>query len=116
MKKRKGTYTPAPSVPTELESRYAAVLAVLSEEMSVTEAAERLSLSRVQMQTLAHRAKESLVAGLSPRPPGRIPKSARELELEEKVARLERQNAQMQSRSATAERLMEVMGGILQGR
>lgn len=116
MKKRKGTYTPAPSVPSELEARYATVVAILTGEMTVSEAAERLSLSRVQMQTLVHRAKESLVAGLSPRPPGRAPKSDRELELEQRIATLERQNAQMQSRSETAERLMEVMGGSLRGR
>lgn len=116
MSKRKRTYTPSPSVPSELESRYAAVLAVLSGEMSVTEAAEGLKLSRVQMQTLVHRAKESLVAGVAPRSPGRAAKSEREQQLEEKVSKLERENAQMHSRSQTAERLMDVMGGILRGR
>ena len=56
-KKNKPSYTPLPEVPEDLRARYAAVLAVMSGQTTVTEAAEKLGLSREQ----ALRALEVLV-------------------------------------------------------
>jgi hypothetical protein len=49
------SYTPAPRVPSELLPRYKVMLEVLSGELTVSEGARRLGLSRNHFQTLMHR-------------------------------------------------------------
>jgi hypothetical protein len=62
-----------------------------------------------------HRSIEALVAALAVQPAGRPAKSPRERTLEVQVAQLARENRKMHSRMALHARLMDVMGGVLQG-
>ena len=55
MASKKGSYTPMPAVPDDLEERYRVTLAVLSGMITLSEGARRLGLSRVQYQTIMHR-------------------------------------------------------------
>ena len=89
------TYTAAPVVPAELRERYELLMAVLSGELTVSEAARRMGVARNHFQTLMHRAVGGLIDGLSPRPTGRPPRPEREVELEEQLVEqsLERQLA-----------------------
>ena len=116
--KRKGrntrqTYTAAPTVPAELQKRYQLVMAVLSGELTVSEAARRMGVARNHFQTLMHRAVGGLIEGLSPRPTGRPPKPAREAELEEQLERERRETEALRFEVQTAERLMGAVGDLL---
>jgi hypothetical protein len=110
------SYTRLPEVPPELEPRYRAVLSVLTGVTSVTKAAESLGLTRVQFQTVMHRALAGLIEGLTPKPAGRPSKPAREAELEAQVEKLTRENARLSERTETIDRLLGVASGMLRGR
>ncbi|MFO0667238.1 MAG: hypothetical protein U0174_25015 [Polyangiaceae bacterium] len=112
----KKTYTPAPEVPTELRARYQQVLEVLSGMTTVSEAARRLGMSRNRFQTLMHRGLQSLLGTLGPQAPGRPARPTREVELEEEVSRLQRENARLHEQAAMTERLMGMAGEFLRGR
>jgi hypothetical protein len=117
-KKRKtpSDYEPEPKLPPQLEERYALVLAALSGVIKVEHAARRARLSRPRFQTLMHRAQSGLIESLVPKPPGRPPRSAREVELEQQVQKLSRQNERLQERVDTIDRLLGVASDMLTGR
>ena len=56
-KDRPSSYTPAPELPSDpdLRRRFATIVAVLAETMTVTAAARELGLSRNHFQTIFHR-------------------------------------------------------------
>ena len=109
-------YQKAPEVPPEVRPLYEAVKAVLAKELSVTEAASRVGLSRNRFQTLMHRGLHGLLEGVSPKPQGRKAKPAREAELEQKLEQLQKENARLQSRVDTVDRLLGVASDLVKGK
>jgi hypothetical protein len=112
----KKTYTALPVVPPELAPRYETVMAVMSGSLSVSEGARRLGLSRNHFQSLLHRALGSLIEELGPKAGGRPPMPPRERELEMETGKLRLENERLQRRVETAERILGVTSGLLQGR
>jgi hypothetical protein len=112
----KKTYTAMPSVPPEVAARYETMMSVLSGEVTVSEGARRLSLSRNHFQTLMHRALGSLIEELGPKAGGRpkVPASERRLQQETEKLRLE--NARLRRRVETTDRILNVASGLLKGR
>jgi hypothetical protein len=108
-------YEPMPTVPPELRERYQTILEVLSGALNVTQGAERLQLARNHFQTIMHRGLAGLIAGLTPKPPGRPPTPAREAELEAENERLRRENERLQSRVDTIDRLLGVASDMIRG-
>jgi hypothetical protein len=109
---RKKSYSAAPLIPPELLARYEAILKVQTGEWTVSEAARTLGLARNHFQTLMHRGLTGLVDGITPRPPGRPSRPPREVELEEKLERLEHENAKLRRRTEMIDRLLDVAGGV----
>jgi Helix-turn-helix domain len=112
----KKTYTALPVVPPELTARYETVMAVMSGTLTVSEGARRLGLSRNHFQSLLHRALGSMIEELGPKPGGRPPMPPRERELELETGKLRLENERLQRRVETAERILGVASGLLQGR
>jgi hypothetical protein len=112
----KKTYTVLPRVPPELTARYETVMAVMSGTLTVSEGARRLGLSRNHFQSLMHRALGSLIGELGPKAGGRPPTPARERQLELETGKLRLQNERLLRRVETAERILGVASGLLQGR
>jgi len=108
-------YTPQPSLPEEIAELYETILQALTGSITVTAAAEKLKLSRVQTHTLLNRAAAGVLEALLPKKPGRKAMPERERQLEEEVERLRKQNARLQDRVDTIDRLMGVASGILRG-
>jgi transposase len=115
-RKKPSDYEPEPTLPPQLEERYALVLAAISGAIKIEHAAKRAGLSRPRFQTLMHRAQASMIESLVPKPPGRPPRSAREAELEQQVQKLSRQNEKLQDRVDTIDRLLGVASDMLTGR
>ena len=113
---KKKTYVAAPAVSAEMRPLYQAVMEVLSGATSTSEAARRLGLSRNHFQTLMHRGLHGLLEKMSPQPPGRPPKPQVQVELEQRVERLEREKAQLQTRVETVDRLLGVAADFAKGR
>lgn len=109
------TYTIQPRLSPELAERYEAILQALGGETTVTAAAEKLGLSRVQTHTLLNRAAAGVLESLLPKKPGRRAMPERERKLQEEVERLRKENARLQERVETIDRLMGVASGILRG-
>ena len=116
MASKKGSYTPMPTVPDDLQERYRVTLAVLSGMITLSEGARRLGLSRVQYQTIMHRGLHGLVDGLSPKLPGRPPKSEQEQRLHDENEKLRRENEKLRSQAETVERMLGVASELVRGR
>jgi hypothetical protein len=112
----KKTYTALPVVPPELAARYETVMAVMAGTLTVSEGARRLGLSRNHFQSLLHRALGSVIEELGPKAGGRPPTPARERQLEMESGKLRLENARLQRRVETAERILGVASGMLRGR
>ena len=112
----KKSYTAMPKLPPEAKARYETVVAVMSGELSVSEGARRLGLSRNHFQTVLHRALGSMIAELGPRKAGRprVPEAQRRLQQETEKLRLE--NARLQRRVETTDHILSVASGLLKGR
>lgn len=110
------SYTPMPPLPSELEPRYRVILEVLSGELTVSEGARRLALSRNHFQTLMHRGQQGLLDALQSKPPGRPAAPEQEKQLREEVERLARENEQLRSQVETTDRLLGVASGLLRGK
>src|SRR5258708_6945627 len=116
MAKPKKSYTPAPQVPAPMSERLEMILEVLAGRRSVAEAARTLGMSRNHFQTILHRGLSGMVESITPQPSGRPGKPREMLELEAQVQRLERENARLQERVGTIDRLLQAASGLLQGR
>ena len=112
----KKSYTPAPAVPPEVMGRMAVIVEVLAGIKTVSEAARSLNLSRNHFQSILHKAVEGLIESASVKRAGRPAKPQMQSELEAEVTRLRRENAQLQARVESTDRLLEVASGLLQGR
>lgn len=112
---KKKTYTPAPTVPIDVEPRYRAVLEVMSGTTTVAEAARSLGMSRNHFQTLMHRSLEAMIQGLTPAPPGRPPKPEREVELEAERDKLLRKTEQLEQRLDMTTKLMGLASELMKG-
>src|SRR5258708_10570391 len=84
------TYTIQPKLPPEIADRYETILQTLNGAMTVTDAAERLNLSRVQCHTLMNRAAAGVLEALLPKKPGRRAMPEREQKLQEEGETLRR--------------------------
>jgi hypothetical protein len=105
------TYVPAPTLSPELTERYLVMMEVLSGQTTVSEGARRVSLSRVQFQTLLHRGQTAFIEAMAPQPAGRPKKS----DEERRIAELERENRRLMERLETFERLLGVASSMLRG-
>jgi transposase-like protein len=107
------SYRKAPQVSPELLPRYQVVMEVLSGELSVSEAARRLQLSRNHFQSLLHRSLAGLISALEARPAGRPKPPAAEQEARQEVERLRRENERLLKQAETTDRLLNVARGLL---
>ncbi|MGH6892772.1 MAG: hypothetical protein ACREEP_10985 [Dongiaceae bacterium] len=114
--KPKPKYTPLPAVPPELLPRLAAVVEVLAGLTTVSAAARALGLSRNHFQSLLHRGIAALTQAIAAQPGGRPARPAAIATLQTELTRLQRENARLQKRVGSTERLLEVASGLLQGR
>ena len=110
------SYTALPPVPPALIARYEAIVSVLSGQVTVSEAARRLGLSRNRFQSLMHRALKALLEELGPKPPGRPRTPERERLLEEETGRLRREVEQLKKRVESTDHILTLASGLLQGR
>ena len=110
------SYTPVPEVAPQLEERLDLIVEVLARKTTISEAAKKLGISRNHFQTLFHRALMGLAEGVSPKPAGRPAKPKEQVELEQELERLRRENAQLKARVDTTDRLLEAASGLLHGR
>lgn len=108
-------YTLQPTLSPELMELYQTILQGLSGSISVTEAAEKLQLSRVQTHNLLNRAAAGVMESLLPKKPGRKAMPEEERRLQEEVEKLRKENRRLQERVDTIDRLMGVASGILRG-
>ncbi len=115
-KPRKKNYVPTPEVPKEVQAKLFAILSVLTQEVSEVDAARQLGVSRPYFQTLKNRALKALVEELEPKQAGRPAKPAEVASLQEEVRRLRKENAALQERVATIDRLLGVASDLMNGR
>lgn len=113
---KKKSYTPAPQVPPEQLQRLALILEVLAGKRTVAEGARTLGMSRNHFQTILHRGLASLAQSISPKPAGRPAKPEQVASLEAQLESLRRENARLQERVGTTDRLLQVASGLLHGR
>lgn len=113
VKPRKPSYTPTPEVPADLAERYQVILEVLSGALTVSEGARRLGLSRNHFQTLMHQGLAGLIEGLTPKPPGKVPRSETERRLLEENEALRRENERLSDRTDGIERMLGVASELL---
>ncbi len=116
MSEKKTSYTPAPEVPEQVLERYRTMLRVLSGEMTVSEAARSLKLSRPRFLTLMHRGMGALVEAIAVQAPGRPARSEREKQLEEQNAKLQSENARLHRRTEMIDRILTVTTQLARGR
>lgn len=101
-------YVRAP-VPDESNRQlYEAMMRVLSGELTVTQAAESVSLSRVRFQTLMHRGLSGLLEAVAEQPRGRPAKPEKERQLKEELQRLRRENSRLTKQVQSTARMMDI--------
>jgi hypothetical protein len=115
-RKKKRTYVRAPKVPGHLQPRYQVMMQVISGQITVTEGAKLLGMSRNHFQTLMHRGLEGFSQALMPGEPGRPAKPEHEAELEQQNERLTKKNEQLTKRVESMDRLLGVAGELLRER
>jgi transposase-like protein len=113
---KKRSYTPMPEVPQELQERYRVVLQVNSGELSVSEGARRLGMSRNHFQSLVHKGLEAMIEGLTPKPAGRPAKAPEQQELERELDRLRRENERLRHRVENFDRALGVAAEVFNRR
>jgi len=108
------SYTRAPVLDPKQSELYELALAVLSHQLSVSEAARRAGMPRVRFQTWLHRAQEGLIGGLTPRVTGRPPKPPPPKELEAEYRRLQQKNEALQARLAKQSEIIVAASALIQ--
>jgi hypothetical protein len=114
--KKTQSYEPAPQVPREMLERFQTIQEVMLGQLSVSEGARRLSMSRNHFQTLLHRAEKAMLQSVTPKPAGRPATPAREVELQTALSRLQKENEQLKMRSEAVERLLDLAGDWARGK
>jgi hypothetical protein len=112
----KKSYTAMPPVPPEIAQRYETVMAVLSGDLSVSEGARRLDLSRNHFQSLMHRTQTLVIEGLAPKAGGRPARPEGEKRMQRAMDKLQAENARLRRRVETTDRILGVASGLLRGR
>ena len=112
----KKSYTALPQVPLEIAQRYETLVAVLSGELSVSEGARRLDLSRNHFQSLMHRMQAGMIESLRPNAGGRPAMPEREKQLQRDMDKLQAENVRLRRRVETTDRILGVASGLLRGR
>jgi hypothetical protein len=107
------SYQPQPPIPPELKQRFDLIRAVIGERLTISEAARELSIARVNMQTLVHRAEAAIMSSLQPRSTGPAPKPPSEKQLEARVAQLEKDKTRLQKQLQAADDMMMAAGEII---
>ena len=115
-RRRTTSYVPVPTISEAHVERYRMVMAAATGQLSVSEAAKRLGMSRNHFQTLLHRGEGALIEAIVPHPAGRKRRSAREVELEQEVERLQRQVSKLQAQSESSDQLLTVVSQMLKGK
>jgi transposase-like protein len=110
------SYVPTPTLPPALVKRYRVIVEVMSGELTVSEGARRLGLSRNHFQTLMHRSQHGLLEALQGKPAGRPPVPESEKRLREQTAQLRQENQRLRDRVEATDRLLGVASGLLKGR
>lgn len=108
-------YTPAPEVPEESKERFDAVMQAITGEMTVTEAAKKLGVSRVYFQTLMHQVLGAMIGAATKKRAGRKPRPEREAALQAKVRRLEAENTRLSAKTAVLENLLAGASELIRG-
>jgi transposase len=114
--KKPPTYEPAPIVPHQMVVRFQTIQDVMSGQLTVSEGARRLGMSRNHFQTLVHRAEKAVLESVTPKAAGRPPRPARETELQAELLRLQKENEQLKMRSEAVERLLNLAGDWARGK
>jgi hypothetical protein len=114
--KKTATYTPAPAMDPDVAPRAQAVLKVITQQWTVTQAAAEVGMSRNRFQTLMHRSIAAALEELGQKPAGRPARPARQKELEDENTRLRRENAHLSDRVGTIDRLLGVASDMIKGR
>ena len=108
-------YEAIPKIPPELQERYQVITEVLAGALTVSEAARRLGISRNRFQTLLHRSLAGLIEGMSIHPAGRPKRAPEQRRLQDRSSKLERDNERLKKRVQTADRILELVQGMLKG-
>ena len=112
-RKKNQPYVKKPEMTSAQRRRFEIVKQVLAEELTVTEAASQLGLSRVRTQTIVHRAEQALLEVSQPGQPGR-PQSPPNTSKNE--ARLERENQKLREDMAKMRQALEMAAELLKDR
>lgn len=116
MSQRKKTYTAAPQVDPVLSERLKVMLEVLAGQRTVADGARALKLSRNHFQTILHRGLAGFADSITPKASGRPAKPPEVVLLEAQLERMRQENARLQERVGTTDRLLQAASGLLQGR
>ena len=107
------SYTPAPTLEREQVELYTMVLRVLSNQLTVSEAARELGMPRNRFQTWMHRAQQGLIAGITPRPPGRPESPPPDKSVAQRNEQLERENERLRTQLERQSELMLAAGQLM---
>jgi len=116
MSEEKHGYIAAPAVPKEAKERYETLLLVLNGELTVTEGAKRLGMSRNRFQTIRHRALAGMLAEASKKKPGRKPRTEQAANQEGELRRLRAENQKLQRENDESVKLLGAASILLQER
>lgn len=116
-RKRKQSYARAPEITdSETLDRFTVALQVMNGELSMSEAARMLGLTRIQMQTLVHRAQAATLAAVMPQARGRPRKTEQVRQLEHTNRRLRQQLEQAQRELSQKNALLQTASEVLRDR
>jgi transposase-like protein len=96
--------------------RFQTIQDVMSGQLTVSEGARRLGMSRNHFQTLVHRAEKAVLESVTPKAAGRPARPVREVELQAELSRLQKENEQLKMRSEAVERLLNLAGDWARGK
>lgn len=116
MAKRR-TYVAAPgATSSEGRRRYVVMQRVQAGEMSVTDGARDLGISRVRFQTLLHRGLAAMVAAVEPKPAGRPAVDPQTVRLRRELERCRREKERLQARLGKMEQILELAADVMSRR
>ena len=107
------SYQKQPEIPPRLRRRLDVIRAVIGERTTISQAAEELSIARVNMQTLVHCVEAAMVSALQPKSTGPTPKPVVEKQLEAQVVQLTKENERLKNQLQAADEMMAAAGEII---
>jgi predicted DNA-binding protein (UPF0251 family) len=106
-KKKKSDYVPVPEAAPEVINRLHAVILVQTGQMSVSEAARQLGMSRNHFQSLRNKSLGSMLEALTPKRAGRPTRNQQVVKLQQEVEDLGRENKHLQSQVGAMEKIID---------